>query len=256
MEVEHRLRLAAGSSEELTHVLHDHAREVLLAVVENPRLTEEQALVLLSRKDLPLEVLKAFASREGLLRSYGIKLALARHPRTPRALSLPLLRHLYLADLAAVALSPAVPGDVKRAAEDGLVARVKSLSAGERINLARRGSGRLAGALLHDADARVFVAALDNPRLTQDLVLRALSLDGITAEAVEAIAGHARWSSVYDVRLALLRHPLTGLGRVLSLATQVKKADLREILADPRMPANRRTYLARQAQAGTRLHQA
>ena len=64
--------------------------------------------------------------------------------------------------------------DVKLAVEDVLVSRLTTLSAGERLTLAKRSSGRVAAALLQDTDKRVIPAALNNPYLTETLVAKAL----------------------------------------------------------------------------------
>ena len=101
-------------------------------------------------------------------------LGLATHPRTPRHVTIPLLRRLFTFDLMQVALTPTVAADVKRAAEEQLLHRMESLSSGERISLARRASGRVAAALLLDAEPRVVSTALDNSHLVEALVVTAL----------------------------------------------------------------------------------
>ncbi len=248
-DIEERIHRASGSVEELATVLHDSSREVLLVLLDNPRLTEEHVLVLLGRPNLPQETIRELSYRELLTRSYRVKLAMARHPHTPRSVSLPIMRHLFLFDLLKVTQIPAIPADIRRVAEEALTSRALALALGERIALARRGTGRLASALLLDKERAVFETALSNPKMTEDLVLHALAHENITADAVEAVAAHARWSVAYSVRLALLRHPLSSLARVLALAPQVQRHDLAEIVEDPRMPANRRAYLTRVASA-------
>lgn len=245
MELDERLRLASGSKEELGAVLHDRSQQVLLALVENPALDEEQVLMLLARPDLPQQVIQRLGYREELLRSYAVKLAVVRHAHTPRVLSIQLMRHLHFFDLVKAAKTPALPADLRRVVEDSVAQRAPFLSPGERLSLVRQGTGRVASALLLSKEPQVIDAALQHPRLSEDLVLKALSQEAINAEAVESIAVHPRWSVLYNIKLALLRHPLTSLARVLALAGQVLQRDLEEILEDPRMPANRRAYLAR-----------
>lgn len=249
MDLETRLRLASGAPEDQSRVLHDQAEEVLFALIDNPRFEEQQALILLSRKELSWKVLERLCERHDLLKSYRIKNALVRHPHAPRSVSLPLMRHLYLADLLKVSATPGVPADVRRVVEEQIAQRASTLSLGERVSLARQGAGRVLSALLLDKDPTVVRAALDNPRLTEDLVVRALSYESMKPEAVDLVAGHRRWSTSYSVRTALLRQPQTSLARVLMLAEQILIKDLLELLEDPRMPAARRSYLRRWAAA-------
>jgi uncharacterized protein (UPF0147 family) len=181
-----------------------------------------------------------------------VDIELLRNPRTPRQAALGLLRQLYLEDLLDVTLNASIPADLRRVAEDAVINRIPALALGERVSMARRCTGRVAGVLLLDREIRVVDTALSNGRLTEELVVKALSMEAIAVDAVEKIAGHARWSLAYGVRLALLRQPLTSLGRVLGLAPLVKRNDLVEISGDPRMPVERRLYLIRLAKQGRR----
>ncbi|PYX42560.1 MAG: hypothetical protein DMG81_01330 [Acidobacteria bacterium] len=130
-------------------------------------LTEDAALALLKRPDLSCEEIERLGKHGSLLRSRKVKLAMLEHARTPRHISLPLVRQLYTFDLMQVALTPVVPADVKLAADDALCHRLETISSGERLTLAHRGSSRIAEALLADAEARVVHAALQNSRLTE-----------------------------------------------------------------------------------------
>ena len=207
MELEERLRRANGSAKELSTILYDPSEEVLVVLLDNPQLTEDHLKVLLSRKNLSQTFLRELAGRERLWRSYPVKLALVRHPHAPRSKSLALVRHLYLFDLLKVATTPGVPMELRRGAEEAVVARVPALSLGERLSLARQGSSRIASALLADSETRVFRTVLENPRLTQEGVLKSLADERLTPEVVGYIAEHPRWSLRYEVRLALIRHP-------------------------------------------------
>src|SRR6266536_2508596 len=97
-----RARIATG--EELAALLHHPSADVLL-----------------ERKDLPGEILEEVARRKPLLKNYRVKRSLAFHPRTPRLISLRLLRDLYLMDLVQVTLSPGVSAELKLNAEDQLL---------------------------------------------------------------------------------------------------------------------------------------
>ncbi len=253
MDVEGRLCRARGSADELTSVLYDHDEEVLLALLDNLRLNDDHVKVLLSRRDLPPLFFREMVTRERLLRSYDVKLALVRHPRAPRSTALVLLRHLYTFDLLRVATTPTAAPELRRAAEEALMNQLPSLPLGERIALARQASPRLAAALVADPREAVFSVALASPRLTEDGVLRALRDGKIAAAAVDAIARHPRWSARHEVRLAIIRSPGASLARVLAMVEQVSRRELAEITGDEAMPRERRQYLMRLVkESGTR----
>ncbi len=133
------------------------------------------------------------------MKSRKVQLAVAQHPKTPRHVSLPLLRHLFTFELMQVTLNPVGLADIKKAAEDALLHRLETISLGERVSLALRASGNVAGELLFDSELRVLQAALENPRLTEAGVVKALLSPGASALLVQAVCEHPKWSLRKDV---------------------------------------------------------
>lgn len=241
-------RAKKATGEELKSLMYHPAGTVITALLDNPATDETLLCLLLARKDLPVEVLEEFASRKALLKSYSVKKALVFHPRTPRLVGLRFLRDLYLMDLVRFSLSPAVSAELKRIAEEYIVARLPQLPLGQRIALARQGPPRVAGALLATGHAQVLSIVLDNPRLTEAQVLKALSREKLPQPVVQAVASHKKWSQVYNVRLALVRNASTPLAVVLNFLPQLTVVDLRELAAPGIVPENLRKYLQAEVQ--------
>lgn len=243
-----RERALVATGEELAGLLHHPAADVLLALLENPALDEAQVCLLLERKDLPGEILEEVGRRKELLKSYRVKRALAFHPRTPRLVSLRLLRDLYLMDLVQVAILPGVSAELKLNAEEQLIARLPQLPLGQKITLARRGPARVAGALLAEGHAQIAPVVLDNPYLTEAQILKTLSREKLPAPVIPAIVQHRKWSITYNIRLALIRHPAAPLATILSYLPQLTVSDLRELAAPGIVPENLRKYLQAEVQ--------
>jgi hypothetical protein len=240
---EDRERALIAHGDELIALLHHADTGVLLALLDNPALDEAHVCLLLERKNLPSEVLEEVARRKPLLKSYRIKRGLAFHPKTPRLVTLRLLRDLYLMDLVQLTLLPGIPTELKLNAEDQLISRTPQLPLGQKITLARRGPGRLAGALLADGHAQIVSIVLDNPFLTEAQVLRVLSREKLPPGVVVAIAHHRKWSIVYNIRLALVRHPAAPLSAVLGYLPELTVSDLRELASPGIVPESLRKYL-------------
>lgn len=209
-------------------------------------LTEDLALALLKRPDLLARDVQHLAKNAALLKSRKVRLALAAHPCAPRRLALRLLRDLYTFDLMHFSQMPAAPADLKRTADEFLITRLASISLGERISLARRCSVTVATALLHDKESRVWQTALENPRLTESAVTRALHRPGATPGFVQAVCHHAKWSVRPEIRLALLRSQHTPLARALEFARRLPPAQLRDILHASRLPEKIKAYLRKE----------
>src|SRR6478672_5761233 len=202
----------------LPEAVHSSSLEVLTAAASDPGLTEDLALVILKRSDLPAQVLDWLSRNGGVMKSRKVTLTLVEHPRTPRHISIPMVRYLFTFDLMQVALTPVVPADIKMAAEASLINRLERLSQGERLALAHRASGRVAAVLLLDPEPRVIHAALDNSRLTEPAVIKALMRRDASAAFVSAVCHHSRWSPRREVRITLLRNEKTPLSRALEFS--------------------------------------
>ncbi len=198
-------------------------------------LNEDSALALLKQPDIASDVLEKI-SKSALMKFRKVKLAIAGHPKTPRHVSLPMVRHLFTFDLMQVALIPIVPADVKKAAEDTLIHRLETISSGERLTLARRASGRVAGELLLDKENSVMQAALENPRLTEVAIVKAVLKPNALAPFVHAVCHHAKWSLRREIRIALLRSQHTPMAKAVEFARGIPVPMLKEILHNSRLP--------------------
>jgi hypothetical protein len=210
--------------------------EALAAAASDPDLTEDLALVLLKHNDLPSHALDRLSRNSAVMKSRKVKLALVEHPRTPRHISIPMVKHLFTFDVMQVALTPVVPADIKMAAEESLINRLERLSQGERLTLARRASGGVAAVLLLDADSRVIHTALENSRLTESAIIKALMQRDAPAAFVTAVCHHSKWSPRREIRIALLRNEKTPLSCALEFSRSLPTALASEILQGSHLP--------------------
>jgi len=223
-----------------------------LARASDPALTPDLALALLQRRDLPSDAVEQIARNAGVMKSRKVRIAVAAHPRAPRRIALRLIREFYTFDLMQFALQPAVAADLKRAADDLLVTRVASITLGERIALARRASGNVAAALLLDKETRVWQTALENQRLTETAIGRALLHTGTTRAFVETVCHHPKWSLRPEIRIALLRNEKTPLSRAVEFARRLPPAQLRDILHASRLPERIKDSLRKESESKSR----
>jgi hypothetical protein len=254
------------SSSTKSAVLASLSSAELLRAAADPELTEDLAMALLKRPDLPSDVLEQLAKNAHVIKSRKVKMALASHPATPRHVSLPLVRQFYTLDLMKVALAPIVPADIKVAAADALISRLKGVTRGERLTLARRASGRVAAALLLDLENmdgklkstklqdahtssreyRIMLTALENPRLTEELVISAVLRPAANEALVDAVAHHSKWSRRREVRGALLRTEHLSLARALEFSGEIPPRRLEEVLSSSRLPDKIKDQLRRE----------
>lgn len=216
----------------------------LIAAAGDRRMTEDLAMALLERRDLPPRALELLSRNIGVLKHRKVLTALVTHPRTPRYVTLPVLRRMFTFELMKIALTPAVATDVKMTADEVIIARLESISAGERMALARQGSRRLVAALLLDTEQRISAAALDSPRLTEADVVKALMYDDIPQHLIVAVCGHSKWRLRNEVQVAILKHPQSPLARVIEIAACAPPSVVKQVLNTSRLAENVKNYLA------------
>ena len=134
---------------------------------------------------------------------------------------------------------------VRRAAESRLVERLPVLAVGEKMAIARSAPPGVLSALRNDPTPRVVAALLENPRLTEGLLLPLVASEGALPSVLAVVAGNPKWSVRYPVRLALCQNARTPLDRVLILLPLLKRGDLCSVAANPhlRLPVRRRAQL-------------
>jgi hypothetical protein len=236
-------KIVLPADAQLDRLIHDPSPEILVAVAADQRLTEDLALAFLNRRDLPPEALQELHRNSSLAKLPKVRLAVAAHPRTPRHVSLPLLRALHTFELMQLALLPAVAPDMKRSAEEVLMSRLGTLSSGERLTLAKQASSRVAAALLTTKEERVLQAALLNPRMTEVHIVKALKAETGTDLLAPAVARHPKWFHRIEVKAALLGNRHTPFARAVQIAAELPLHALKDVLRNSHLPPNVRGHL-------------
>ncbi|MFN8093656.1 MAG: hypothetical protein U0599_15850 [Vicinamibacteria bacterium] len=211
--------LAAGES-----------RPAARAVLDLP--VEEQVLVAVLRRAVPAAFLEEVAATRPWSERPRVLAAVVASPRSPRSLGLRLVGSLSWRELADVAATMRLSAAVRARAESLLRDGMPDLRLGDRVTLARLATPPLLGLLLADAEPRVVEAALDNPRLREEDLVRALRRDDVPRALVEGAAASPRWRDVYAVRLALVLQPKTPLPLALLQISSLVPGDLRRVAGE------------------------
>lgn len=210
--------------------------EDLVAAAGHPSLEEDHALALLNRQDLPPAAFEALARNPVASRNRKTLLKLVQHVRVPRHVALPLLRRLFAFELMDVALSPTAAADLKLMGEQLLIDKLEAISLGERINMARRASAGVASALLLQDERTVIQAALQNPRMTEASIVKAISAADSPGTLIGILVEHTKWSLRREIQLAVLRRPEAPEAIVMRIARTLPRPVIYELLKELRLP--------------------
>jgi len=84
LTVSERVRLAMRGSREIRSILlKDTNKEVVLAVLDNPKLTETEIEMIARSRNVPDEALRTIARNREWMKNYSVLLALITNPKTP-----------------------------------------------------------------------------------------------------------------------------------------------------------------------------
>lgn len=117
MGMKDRVKLAMKGDREARNILiRDPNKIVAQAVINNPRITENEVEKIAGMRAVPEDVLRLIAINRSWTRNYMIMHKLAQNPRTPIANVMTILTRLQLRDLAALSKNRNVSDAVRRQA--------------------------------------------------------------------------------------------------------------------------------------------
>ena len=117
MPVPEKIKLAMTGDKEARGVLvKDSNRQVQDAVLENPRITDNEIVAIVTSRITSEEILRKVADNRSWVKYYQVRLGLVSNPKTPLPISLKLLDTLMLADLRRLAKSKGISNVIASAA--------------------------------------------------------------------------------------------------------------------------------------------
>jgi hypothetical protein len=127
LSVTERVQLAMrGSREERMILIRDGVRVVAAAVLESPKVSEQEMEAFANMKNVQEIVLRGIAQRRRFMKVYGVVRALVSNPRTPSEVALPLVKNLLLVDLKNLIKNRSVPDLVRRIATKSFLEKSKT----------------------------------------------------------------------------------------------------------------------------------
>ncbi len=117
MGMKDRVKWAQKGDREARNILiRDPNRIVAQAVINNPRITENEVEKIATMRSVPEDVLRLISINRNWVRNYQIMHKLAQNPRTPIGQVITILTRLQLRDLLALSKNRNVPDAVRRQA--------------------------------------------------------------------------------------------------------------------------------------------
>jgi hypothetical protein len=117
LSVGQRVQLAMkGNKDERFVLIRDGAKIVSLAVLESPKLGDNEVELFASMKNVQEEVLRAISRKRKFMKNYNVARILVNNPRCPLDVALGLVSHLYVLDLKGLSTNKNISDTVRKLA--------------------------------------------------------------------------------------------------------------------------------------------
>jgi hypothetical protein len=120
---EKRLLALRGGKEVRSILIKDPNKEIVLAVLDNPKITETEIEIITKSRSAPEEVLRKIIRKREWMKNYVIVLSVVSNPKTPAGNAVSLLSELKTKDLSILAKSKNISEAVRAASKRLLQAR-------------------------------------------------------------------------------------------------------------------------------------
>lgn len=118
MNVAEKVRFAFRADKEgRSLLLKDTSKLVVMAVLNSPKITEQEVEMLAKSRNVSDEILRAVARKREWVANYGIKLGLVSNPKTPVGIALSHLTAIKTRDLGFIAKDRGVSEAIRTAAQ-------------------------------------------------------------------------------------------------------------------------------------------
>ena len=117
MTVGERVQLAMkGTREERYILIRDGSKVVSSAVLESPKLTDQEIETFAAMKNVQESVLRGIAGKRKFMKLYPVMRALTANPRCPLDVGLPIMKNLLVQDLRNLSMNKNVPDTLRKVA--------------------------------------------------------------------------------------------------------------------------------------------
>lgn len=120
---ERRMLAMRGGREARSILIKDTNKQVMMAVLANPKISETEIEILAHSRSIPDDALRTITKNKEWMKSYGIIHAVATNPKTPPGVAIPLLSSLKTKDIAAIEKNKNVSDALRTAAKKLTAAR-------------------------------------------------------------------------------------------------------------------------------------
>ncbi len=127
-----------------------------------------------------------------------------------------------------------------------------NMTAGEKIKLAHTGDRSVRNLLIKDKNRIVALSVMQNPKLTEQEVVRVASSTNTSEEILRDISNSREWMKSYNIKLAIVQNARTPLASSLKFIDYIRERDLKNLARSKGIPGALKSAAERKLQQKTR----
>lgn len=193
----------------LTLLLGDSDENVVRAVLKNPRLRENEVIVMVNKKNLKEHIIRAVFESHWIVR-YPVKAALANNMNTPYSIAVDIIPSLLQQDLQKLIGNTFLPIPTRVMARNMLKIRILRLTREQHIRLARDCPREVINILIEIEDISIIKSLEGNPGLLEGQMV-SLAVNASSRSVIEYLIHDSLWKNNPKVIKALHHNPLLDL---------------------------------------------
>lgn len=215
-------------------LIRELGREGLAQFVDETASTmiEEEALSVLRNPHCSGSMVVQIAQSPVASR-YSVRVAIVGHRSTPQGHAMKFVHHLKWHDLLRLSTEVRLSAAIRRAIEEQMKIRMPKVTLGEKRAAAKFCSIEIARVLFRESDDRVLDGLLNNPRVTEQLVLQLIERNELDGEHLARLTSHPRWHRRYAIRRSVARSEAAPRAVAAAQLPHLTRADLREMKRSP-----------------------
>lgn len=118
-----------------------------------------------------------------------------------------------------------------------LLKRISKMNIAQKIAVAMKGNKEVRTAMIRDTNKLVAVAAIKNPRITEQEVKMTAMSRQVNEEVIRLITMNNEWTKSYGVKLALLNNPKTPMPIAMRFLPLMRAQDIKGVAKSKNLPS-------------------
>lgn len=236
LPIDQKVELARRGNVDVINLLLDEKQPAIYgAVIDNPQVNENHLLHIVRDIVTPGEVMAKVAENHVWMRSYKMQMEVIKHPHTPIALAIGLVRNQGMTELMGLLGTQNLQPGLRQRMFDLFRQKVTQMGEVQRVSLLGRVPPDAAQIIIDLGGEKVLTEAIRNNHLRQYSAMRIARSSQSSPKILTLLFDTPPWGQQYEVRWALINNDNTPPDVKLKIHRTLSQADKQRLRKNKRL---------------------